>query len=222
MHIAHVFQKIRGFVSGLLIGMFLTSFVGGNTVFAAPVNDFQDTTIFFSHLLQVFESFFIHRQVPEIQNSDPSAVSGEGLSVSVDTSTIINTAAPRGATNITFMCWNFTADSVPRVITSLTIHHHGTGSTNDLSDLYLYGGVNRLTQGVAINSQTQTAQFNNINLSVDPGTATKLCLVGGFTLTALPADQHTFGFQSSDDIVTNAPKVNGDFPENGILTTTSG
>ncbi len=215
-------KKIRRVVTKPGLVLLLSSFLACTCVFASPLNDVSDTGLFFSRVLRIVESLFQWVKIPEASVPSSSEISDEGLTVALDAATQFSTVAPKGATNITFSCWNFSVGSTTHRIEALTVHRTGTGPDRDLSDLYLYEGYDRLTPGRSVNSETQTVEFKNMNISIEPGTIRRICLVGGFSPTAGVADQQAFGLFSSADITTDAPIVHGDFPQTGTLITIAG
>lgn len=140
-------------------------------------------------------------------------VSGGPLTVSLSTQTPVAGSIPKNATGVVFTCWDFMAGSDDAVVKSLHVHRVGPGPQTDFANVYLYRGDVRLTTGRTINSETQMAEFNNINQSVAAGENMKICLVAD--LNAVQGGVHAFELLSADNVSTNSSSLTGSFPLRG-------
>lgn len=139
-------------------------------------------------------------------------VTGGALEVSLSTQTPVAGSIPNNATGVTFTCWDFTAGSDAAIVKSLRVHRVGPGSEAAFSNVYLYNGDARLTTGRSVNSETQMAEFNNINQTVAAGENMKLCLVADVIASG---GVHAFELLSADDVMTNSSNLTGSFPLRG-------
>ena len=141
-------------------------------------------------------------------------VSGGPLTVSLSTQTPVAGSIPMNATGVVFTCWDFKAGSEDAVVKSLHVHRVGPGPQTDFANVYLYRGDTRLTTGRSINSETQLAEFNNINQTVKAGENAKMCLVADLN-GVLQGGVHAFQLLSADHVVTNSSDLTGSFPLRG-------
>lgn len=141
-------------------------------------------------------------------------VSGGPLSVALSTQTPVAGSVPSGATGVVFTCWDFAAGSDAATIKSLHVHRVGPGNSTAFTNLYLYRGDMRLTTGRTINSETQKAEFNNINQTVAAGENMKVCLVGDLAANS-NGGVHAFELLAADDVMSNSSDMTGSFPLRG-------
>ncbi len=76
---------------------------------------------------------------------------------------------PSGATSVKMLNIDVTAGEGGATLKSLELHRFGVSSLPTNHAVYLYEGTDRLTSGKAINSTTNVATFNNLNLDVAAG-----------------------------------------------------
>lgn len=154
---------------------------------------------------------------------EPSA-SGD-LDVSISSSTAVGATLPSGATSVEMATWDFTAGSKSAMLGSLEIHRFGVSTIPSDAQVYLYDGTERLTSGKTVNSTTNLAIFNNLNLDIPSGTTTSLTIrmdVGTVTTTG------ELGFEIEEVASVDASEgsVTGDFPVQGdkfdLSTTAAG
>ncbi len=140
-------------------------------------------------------------------------VSGGDLEVKLSENTPQAGSVPSGATGVVFTCWDFMAGSDDVTLKSLHVKRVGPGDENDFTDVYLYAGTERLTTGRSINTETQTAEFNNINFDVDAGDNEQLCVVAD--LAGNNGGVHAFELTSEDSVMSNSSDMTGSFPMRG-------
>ncbi len=133
---------------------------------------------------------------------DDQGSSGD-VTVSLASNTPVGTTIPKGATGVEMAIFKFTGDGI---IDALTVHRYGVGAAGAFSNVYLYNGDVRLTNGRSISSSTHNAEFNNINFVVN-GTE-YLTVVADFDAAA--TGQHGFEIVSSSDV--DLASVGGSFP----------
>jgi len=135
----------------------------------------------------------------QMTSGDVVAPSGS-LSYSVASSTPAGITIPGGANGVEMTKWAFTAGSAAAELDSLLVSLGGIGATTDFSNVYLYEGTVRLTEGRSVNSATRTATFSNLNLSIAAGATRYISLVAT-TSTASPAgDTASFGIAESANV----------------------
>ncbi len=142
-------------------------------------------------------------------------VSGGALTVSLSTQTPVAGSIPQGATGVVFTCWDFKAGASAVVIKSLSVHRVGPGAETAFNNVYLYRGDTRVTTGRSINSDSQTAEFSNINQTVAAGENMKLCLVADIATAGANGGVHAFELGAADAIMSNSSNLTGSFPLRG-------
>lgn len=137
--------------------------------------------------------------------------SAAGLTVSGGAMTA-STSLPKGANSVKVGSWNFAAGPEGAVtLSSVTFKRTGVGNVTDISNVYVYDGVNRLTSGRTFNSSTNEAAFT-INMAIPAGSTKMLSLYVSISATAAAGNQHVFTVESASKVSSNAASVNGVFP----------
>lgn len=132
---------------------------------------------------------------------------------------------PSGATSVEMVHWEFTAGDEPAKVESLTVSRFGVSDLPSSHSVYLYEGSDRLTSGKSVNSTTNVAVFNNLDLEVDANETRTVTLrldVGTVTTTG----EIGFEIESADDVDAGDSEVEGSFPLSGdtfgLSTTAAG
>lgn len=145
--------------------------------------------------------------------------SGTGLSVKLASDTPAGATVAKGSAGVDIVKIGVTASSDGNVIlSSLTFHRTGVGTAADFSNVYLYEGAKRLTSGRSINTSSNDAQFNNLNLDIAAGETKYLLVKGDVASTATVADEHALGLVAATAVGTTAT-VSGNFPITGNTMT---
>jgi hypothetical protein len=156
-----------------------------------------------------------------------SASTGTGLSVALSSDTPASASIPKGATGVNYTKFNVTASNDGDIILqTVTVSRMGVGTPGDFEYVYLYDGMNRLTTGRSINSSTNKATFNNLNLTVAKGTTKTLWIAADMLLSgSTGSGSSSLGISAASDIVAGGATVTGSFPVMGNvmgLTNVSG
>jgi hypothetical protein len=146
-----------------------------------------------------------------------SASTGTGLSVALSSDTPASTSVPKGATGVNYTKFNVTASNDGDIILqSVVVSRMGVGTPADFENVYLYDGMNRLTTGRSINSSTNKATFNNLNLTVAKGTTKALWIAADMLLSgSTGSGSSSLGIAAASDIVAGGATVTGSFPVMG-------
>lgn len=147
-----------------------------------------------------------------------SASTGTGLSVALSSDTPASASVPLGATGVNYTKFNVTASNDGDIILqSVTVTRMGVGTASDFSNVYLYDGMNRLTTGRSINSSTNKATFNNLNLTVAKGTTKALWIAADMSASGTGSGSSSLGIAAASDIVAGGATVTGSFPVSGNM-----
>jgi hypothetical protein len=155
---------------------------------------------------------------------------GTGLTVALSSDTPASTSVPastvanQSATNVPYLKVNFTASNDGDVtISNLTFHRTGVGSAADFAYVYLYDGDSRLTTGKSVNSSSNDAVFNNVNVKVAAGTTKTLTLKADIASgLASVAGADAFQLVSASSVSANGATVSGSFPITGNTMSLTG
>lgn len=153
--------------------------------------------------------------IPVTFTIDVEGVSTGDVTVSLASDTPTGTTLPRGASGVEMAKFKFVGTGT---VNSLKIHRYGVGNTAAFSNVYLYQGDERLTNGRSISSSSNMAEFNNIGFEVS-GTE-YVTVVADLCNPYAPDNcvekgQHGFEIESSDDVSLSS--VSGVFPVTGEL-----
>jgi len=146
------------------------------------------------------------------QLGDSVATVAGGLSVSLASDTPASATVPDGASQVSFMKFNLTANSGAATVSSLVIKMAGLGATGNISSVYLYENGVRLTNGRSVNSTTRLATFASLGLAVADGQTRTLEVVADMAAAQNNGgDTMQFQIESVDSVTTDA-SVSGSFP----------
>lgn len=146
-------------------------------------------------------------------------VSG-GLSVSLASDTPAGATIPSAASSVQFAKFKLMANSGSASINQLVFRLGGVGATSNITDVYLYDGDNRLTDGRSVNSSTRNVTFSGLNLSMASGESKYLTLRADVSSSASGGDTANFTLVSASDVAGTAT-VSGNFPIMGNTMTFS-
>ncbi|MBL7057837.1 hypothetical protein ISS03_00725 [Patescibacteria group bacterium] len=139
---------------------------------------------------------------------------GTGATVSVASDTPYSSTIPSSSARVTFTKFNIAAASDGDVtVNEITVRRTGVGAYNELSRVYLYDGMTRLSNGRTINSDSHSTTFSGLGLKVAAGTV-KTITIAADTASG-SAGNHSLGINAASDIKTNGASVSGSFPVKG-------
>jgi hypothetical protein len=145
-----------------------------------------------------------------------SVSTGTGLSVALAADTPASASVPKGASRVTYTKFNVTASNDGDIVLqSVVVNRSGVGTPADFENVYLYDGMTRLTTGRSINSSTNTATFNNLNLTVARGTTKTLSIVADMLSTGTGSGSSSLGISAASSITAGGATVSGTFPVSG-------
>lgn len=141
--------------------------------------------------------------------------------VSLASDTPPSATVPKNASSVSLAKFNITAGSAAANIDGLQIRRIGVGSTSDFSNIYLYdGNGTRLTTGRTINSSTNVAEFNGLNLAIAAGQTVSVVVVGDFSSPSVTGGQHSFEITTGGAVtMIGSGTVGGSYPVRGNVFT---
>lgn len=145
-------------------------------------------------------------------------VQGNGtLEVSLASTNPVGDTVPRGANGVVMASVDLTAscdDSV--TISNFTVLHEGFGDSSDLDGLYATVDGARVSRRRTIDSQNQTSDIRFITPLVIAACKTQTVdIVADFNSSATVSAEHNLSVELPTDLLTNAKKVQGNFPLRG-------
>ncbi|MFA5946156.1 MAG: hypothetical protein WC802_04590 [Patescibacteria group bacterium] len=155
------------------------------------------------------------------QTESGSGVTTGGLTVSAASSMPAGASLPGGANAVEAFRFTVKAGTEAATFNGVTLSMIGAGSTNNISNTYLYEGSTRLTESRTVNSSTRQVSFNNLNKAIAAG-ATHTYTVRITTSTSqVAADTIGFKITAAADVVSGGA-VSGSFPITGNIFTFTG
>jgi hypothetical protein len=155
-------------------------------------------------------------------SGDVTGPVGSGLSVALASDTPASASIPAGgdqgyaAALAPFTKVNFTASNDGAVtIEDLTVKRIGVGDEDELGDVYVYDGVNKLTNGKSIASD-QTTTFD-LDYEVPAGQTKTLTIRANVFAGNGTSGNHGFAVQTASAVETDGASVSGSFPVKGNL-----
>jgi hypothetical protein len=107
-------------------------------------------------------------------------------------------------------------------VSSITVHHQGLGSSEDIKGVYLMSGVRRLSRVVTIARSTQTAVLRMQSFLVTACSQVDVDVYMDMTSSAASGGEHRFVLQGSSDIAaTGRVDVQSDGSSGTVRTTPS-
>ncbi len=145
-------------------------------------------------------------------------VQGNGtLEVSLASTNPVGDTVPKAANGVVMASIDLTAscdDSV--TITNFTTLHEGFGDSGDITGLYATVDGARVSRRRTIDSQNQTTDIRFIAPLVIAACKTQTVdIVADFSSTAVVSAEHNVSVELPTDLLTNAKKVQGNFPLRG-------
>lgn len=138
-----------------------------------------------------------------------------GLSVSLASDTPASATIPAGAASVPFTKLKLMANSGSVTVNQLVLTLGGVGGVDNLDDVYLYDGYNRLTDGRSVNSNTRKVTFSGLNLMLNSGDMKYLTVRADVSdATDNGGDTANFTLVSASDVASSAT-VSGNFPISG-------
>lgn len=151
-------------------------------------------------------------------SASSSVSTGTGLSVALASDTPASASVPLGATGVNYTKFNVTASNDGDIILqSVTVTRMGVGTPSDFENVYLYDGMTRLTTGRSINSSTNKATFNNLNMTIARGTTKTLWIAADMSASGTGSGSSSLGIASASDVVAGGATVTGSFPVSGNM-----
>ncbi|MBU1034206.1 hypothetical protein KKD42_00210, partial [Patescibacteria group bacterium] len=124
--------------------------------------------------------------------SSTTPVSG-AVTVTLASDTPAGVTVPRNGSSIPLAKFTFTAGAQAATVESVVLHRVGVGATTDFSNVYLYDANGlRLTTGRTVNSSSQTATFNNVNVAVPANSSVAVVVYGDMSSPTATGGQHAF------------------------------
>lgn len=143
--------------------------------------------------------------------SETTTPVGGNLSVSVASNTTPATTVPNSASGVVATSWTLSAAQATN-LSSMTLSLGGLATVGDFSDVYLYEGNARLTDGRTFNSSTRTATFAGLNLNFNAGQTRTLSAVVDMNDAADSSSRNfRIGLAGASALTTNGT-VSGSFP----------
>lgn len=147
-----------------------------------------------------------------------SASTGTGLAVALSADTPASSSLPVGATGVNYTKFNVTASNDGDILLqSVTVTRSGVGTPSDFENVYLYDGMTRLTTGRSINTSTNEASFNNLNLTIPRGTTKSLTIVADMDDGGTGSGSNSLGISAASAIMAGGATVTGSFPVMGNI-----
>lgn len=151
-----------------------------------------------------------------------TAASDGTLAVALSASTPVATTVPAGASSIPVLAIDFTASADADVIlTSLKLNKTGVSNDNNISNVYLYDGNNRLTSGRSITSTGSSVSFNNLGITIAKGSTKKITVKIDTASSATSGQSYGFKIADVTSVSSNAKSITGLFPISGNIFTAS-
>ncbi|HVW66416.1 MAG TPA: S-layer homology domain-containing protein [Candidatus Peribacteraceae bacterium] len=147
----------------------------------------------------------------------PIAQGNGTLEVSLSSTNPVGDTVPRGANGVVMASYDLTAscdDSV--TIQNMTILHEGFGASSDIDGVYATVDGARVTRRRTVDSQNQTSDIRFVKpLVIDACKTKTIDVVADFDSTAQVAAEHNLSIELPTDLLSNAKKVQGNFPLRG-------
>lgn len=152
-------------------------------------------------------------------SASSSTSTGTGLSVALASDTPASTSVPKGSSRVTYTKFNVTASNDGDInLQSVSVMRSGVGTPADFDNVYLYDGNTRLTTGRSINSSSNTATFNNLNMMIAKGTTKTLSIVADMKGTgSTGSGSSSLGIASASAVTAGGATVTGSFPVMGNM-----
>jgi len=142
--------------------------------------------------------------------TDPVVVTGTNT-VALAASSPAASVVARGAQDVVFAEYTFTADSAGYTISSMSITRGGISADADITAVKLYNGTTQVGSTQALNTTTHKAGFTGLSVAVPANGSTTLTVKGNIYATASVGDSIQLGIAAASDITATAT-IAGTFP----------
>ncbi|OGL70377.1 hypothetical protein A3C17_04255 [Candidatus Uhrbacteria bacterium RIFCSPHIGHO2_02_FULL_53_13] len=144
-----------------------------------------------------------------------------GLSLSTASDTPAGATLPQGANGVNVLKIRASASGGDVELDDLVLALGGVGATANISNVYLYEGSQRLTEGRSANSSTRQVTFSNLNFKVLNGQSRNLWVSVETSTSATAADTMSFSVVSANGAAVSGVQGNTfSFSGNSVGTVT--
>jgi hypothetical protein len=114
------------------------------------------------------------------------------------------TVVPKSSASVPYLSFNVSASAGSAItVDSMIIHRVGVGDASDFDGIYIYEGMNRLTDSVTVNSYDNYGRFNNLGITVPAGQTKTLTLRADIASGATSSNQSSFKIQEVQSTALN-------------------
>lgn len=151
--------------------------------------------------------------------SDTTVIPTTGTNaVSLSTDTPAAGVVARGAQDVVFAKYTFTADSAGYTISSMSVTRGGYAADSDVTAVKLFNGSTQLGSTQALNTNTHKAGFTGLNVAVPANGSVTLTVKGNLLATAGIGNSVQLGISAAADVTATATLA-GTFPMYGNART---
>jgi len=143
-----------------------------------------------------------------------TVATGGALTVSLGADTPTAVTIPKSASGVEVLKFNLSAGSTAATVNEIIIHQVGVGAVADFSNVYLYDGATRLTNGRSISSADRTVDFASLSVLVPANTTKTLTIKVDVAASPTAGDIHVFEVASASAVISDGT-VSGSFPVRG-------
>ncbi len=146
------------------------------------------------------------------------SITGSGLSVALSSDTAASTTLVYGQSNANLATFNFTASNDgAAIVNSLKIKRTGVSSDALLSAVYLFDGMNRMTDSATVSQNYIT--FNNPNglFTIPAGQTKKITVRSDISSTTTDGSNVGVQIDSASAVTASGATVTGSFPMTGNI-----
>ncbi len=146
----------------------------------------------------------------QVSESGAAVVVSGDLTFSLASDTPAGASIPEGAAAVPFLTFDVSGTGD---ISGLVFDLGGVGVTTNLSNVYLYEGLTRLTDGRSVNASTRQVTFTGLDLEF-AGSDRTFTVRSDISSTSVQGDTASLDLASADSITTDAA-IGGAFPIGG-------
>ncbi len=146
------------------------------------------------------------------------SITGSGLSVALSSDTAASTTLVYGQSNANLATFNFTASNDgAAIVNSLKIKRTGVSSDALLSAVYLFDGMNRMTDSATVSQNYIT--FNNPNglFTIPAGQTKKITVRSDISATTTDGSNVGVQIDAASAVTASGATVTGSFPMTGNI-----
>ncbi|MFA6406347.1 MAG: hypothetical protein WCW34_02380 [Patescibacteria group bacterium] len=149
--------------------------------------------------------------------SASTPVTGGSVTVALASDTPSGATVPKNAMSVPMIKVVLTGGSADALVTGLSFHRVGVGSTADFANVYLYDqNGTRLTTGRSVNATSNKVEFNSLNLTIPAGTMKSYYIYADFSSPTATGGNHAFELADAASVVISGTgTVSGSFPVRG-------